>query len=346
MGRSSLGPALILFLLALPRFAAAQDLDSAAALGALKAEMSYDPLTGRGIVERGELRIEYIEGSDMALFSDGSVAEVATPRHTASGLAFPTAFMDLAKGYFERLPDKRRFTIAAIILDPGHGGKDPGATADHGKGNSRIHVVEKDVNLQVSRLVFERLRKAFPEKKVLATRSSDVFPELSERTDMANSIPLAKNEAIIFVSIHTNASLSKKAKGFEVWYLDPDVRRPELGESTRTDSAANPDIHPILTDMLQEEFTTESIIIAKDILESLDDQVGRLTENRGIKSKDWYVVKNARMPAVLIELSYLTNEQDARLLADPAYLKKLADGIYNGLVSFIRYFDTSKGFTE
>jgi N-acetylmuramoyl-L-alanine amidase len=327
-----------------PLSLAAQDIPMAAALTQLEAELEWNPLDGRGRLSRGGKEIEFISGSNTAVFDSREKRELAVPYLESGSLLFPHVFVDAAKSYFEAPKDPERFTVAAVIIDPGHGGKDPGAIASHGSGKNAIHVVEKDINLSVGLLLQERLKKAFPGKKILMTRSSDTYPELSERTDMANSIPLEKNEAIIFVSIHTNASLSKKAKGFEVWYLDPDVRRPSLEDSKATEY--DPALHPIIADMLQEEFTTESIIIAKDILESLNEQIGKLTENRGIKNKDWYVVKNARMPAVLIELSYLSNEEDARLLSDPSYLKKLSDGIYNGLVSFIRYFDASKGFTD
>jgi N-acetylmuramoyl-L-alanine amidase len=327
-----------------PLSLAAQDIPMTAALARLGAELEWNPLDGRGRVSHDGKEIEFISGSNIAVFGSREKRELAVPYLDAGNLLFPQVFLDAAKSYFEAPKDLDRFTVAAVIIDPGHGGKDPGAIASHGSGKNAIHVVEKDINLSVGLLLQERLKKAFPGKKILMTRSSDTYPELSERTDMANSIPLEKNEAIIFVSIHTNASLSKKAKGFEVWYLDPDVRRPSLEDSKATEY--DPALHPIIADMLQEEFTTESIIIAKDILESLNEQIGKLTENRGIKNKDWYVVKNARMPAVLIELSYLSNEEDARLLSDASYLKKLSDGIYNGLVSFIRYFDASKGFTD
>lgn len=343
MSRKARIAAMLLFLI--PALSPAQGVPALEALESLKAEMSFDPITGRGRISRGEASVEYLEGSRTVLLSDSLKAEVDTPYRSEDGiLRFPAAFIDLARTHFQAQPEKQRFSVAAIIIDPGHGGKDPGAIAEHGSGKNRIRVVEKDINLKVSLMLYERLKKAFPEKKILATRTTDVYPELSERTDMANAIPLAKNEAIIFISIHTNASLSKKARGFEVWYLDPEVRRPHLAVPGGADS--DPALHPILADMLQEEFTTESIIIAKNILESMDEAVGELTENRGIKDKDWYVVKNARMPAVLVELSYLSNETDARLLARDDYLKKLADAIYTGIVSFVRYFDTSKGFTE
>ncbi len=306
------------------------------ALKALNAELSWDPLSQRGRLSREERSIVFIAGAEISLLSSGQTLKSQAPYQKGSELFFPQGFIDQALSFFQAPQEKQRYTIAAIIIDPGHGGKDPGAIGKHGTGKSAFQVVEKDVNLEVGLMLRDRLALAFPDKKILMTRSTDVYPELSERTEMANSIPLARNEAIIFVSIHSNASLSKKARGFEVWYLDPDVRRNVLGDPSI--SGYDPAIHPIISDMLQEEFTTESILIAKSVLEGMNEQIGRLTENRGIKNKDWYVVKNARMPAVLIELSYVSNEADALLLRERSYLKKLSDGIYNGLVSFIRLF--------
>ena len=95
--------------------------------------------------------------------------------------------------------------------------------------------------------------------------------------------------------------------------------------------------------MMEEEFTTESILIAKFILDGMEEQIGDKSENRGLKAESWFVVRNARMPSVLIELGFVTNDTEVRLLSDKGYLQKCAAGIYNGLVNFISYFENSGG---
>ena len=103
------------------------------------------------------------------------------------------------------------------------------------------------------------------------------------------------------------------------------------------------EIIPILNSMMEEEFTTESILIAKSILDGLEAEIGDLSPNRGLKAESWFVVRNARMPSVLIELGFVTNEKEARLLDDAAALQKYATGIYNGIVNFVSYFESIGG---
>ena len=96
---------------------------------------------------------------------------------------------------------------------------------------------------------------------------------------------------------------------------------------------------PILNTMLEEEFLVESIKLASYILENLDEQVGDVSENRGLKEEAWSVVRKANMPSLLIELGFLSNQEEAALMAQENYLNKLAMGIYNGIVEFITRFE-------
>ena len=95
--------------------------------------------------------------------------------------------------------------------------------------------------------------------------------------------------------------------------------------------------------MLEEEFTTESVILARNIVSALQARIGGESPNRGIKAEEWFVVRNARMPSVLVEMGYITNLEEARLLATGDYLQRIADGIYNGVVEFVSYFESMKG---
>jgi N-acetylmuramoyl-L-alanine amidase len=162
--------------------------------------------------------------------------------------------------------------------------------------------------------------------------------------EMANSMKLAPHEAIIYISVHANASLNSKAKGFEVWYLPSDYRRTLIDqESIGTESE---DVIPILNTMLEEEYTTESILLAQRILKGMDEKLGEYTENRGLKEEIWFVVRKAKMPSVLIELGFVTNREEALLLSRKEYLRKLSHAIYNGTSGFIDDFEATRGFTE
>ncbi len=249
----------------------------------------------------------------------------------------------LIRGIFApQAGDRQR--IAAIIIDPGHGGKDPGAIHTHARDGASFTVAEKDVVLAISTIIFKELARLFPDKRIILTRSSDVYLTLEERTEIANAVDLAPDEAMIFVSVHANASLNPKSNGFEVWYLPPEYRR-ELLDAGSVDESAK-DLIPILNTMLEEEITVESIILARAISEEMGLQIGDRSVNRGLKEESWFVVRKAKMPSVLVEVGFLTNAEEARLLADPSYLQKVAKGIYNGIIAFVESFERTSGFTE
>ena len=175
----------------------------------------------------------------------------------------------------------------------------------------------------------------------MMTRSTDKFLSLSERTEIANSVKLKEREAILYVSVHVNSSLDKKASGYEVWYLSPGYRRTVLEKSGGVDK----NLFTVMNAMMEEEYTAESILIAKFIMDGMSAQVGKLSNARGIKAEEWFVVRNSNMPAVLVELGFLTNESEAKNLNDNSYLQKLSLGIYNGLAAFVTNFELSRGFT-
>ena len=223
--------------------------------------------------------------------------------------------------------------MAAILIDPGHGGKDPGAIGEHTVNGKKLRVVEKEVTLDISRKLYDALKAKYPDKRIMITREGDSYPSLEDRVDMANAVELASNEAIIYVSIHANSSFNKNAKGFEVWYLNPEYRRTLV--DAKKAGGPGKEIAPILNAMLEEEFTTESIILARNIMGGLQAEIGPLSSNRGIRADEWFVVRNARMPSVLIEAGFVTNPEEGKLLSRDDYLLRVADGVYNGLVDFV-----------
>lgn len=314
--------------------------DAAAAWGA---SLAYDPLTGTGHILRGKDLVRFKIGYPALALGDGRALRTPAIVHGSDGLQMTAATREAITRYFKERDDERssRFRIAAIIIDPGHGGKDPGAIGEFGTGKDRFRILEKDVVLAVGTDVHARLAARYPEKSVLITRDSDRYPTLDERVEMANELELGINEAIIFISIHANASFNKSASGYEVWYLNPEYRRTVVDEKKA--AGVDTQVLPILNAMLEEEYTTESVFLAKNILAGIKGQVGGEVVDRGLRAEEWFVVRNAKMPSVLIELGFVTNEAEARRLADPAYLRKLSDGIYNGISDFVDYFERRKG---
>lgn len=315
----------------------------AAAASKLKARLSWDPLTKSGYLERSGLRASLAVGLPWLLFDYRESAPIEPIREGPAGPELPAAVYGLLEKRFSDAEAARKdhFSIAAILIDPGHGGKDPGAVGEHMVSGKKLRVVEKDLALDVSLRVYASLKERYPDKRIYISRSGDTYPTLEDRVAMANEVPLAPEEAIIYVSIHANASFNKNSKGFEVWYLNPDYRRTLVDPESA--KGVGEDIAPILNAMLEEEFTTESIMLARKIVEDLQVRIGTESPNRGVRAEEWFVVRNVRMPSVLVEMGFVTNPEEAGLLATDDYLKRLSDGIYTGIVDFVGYFETMRG---
>ncbi len=307
--------------------------------------LEWEPVRDFGRIVKGQETVVFKLGVPYLLlgYSQAVMAEEIIRRDGSIAVPEPTAkkIEEFLATSSEALVAPR---VAVVLIDPGHGGKDPGAIGRHNSKGEALVVQEKDVVLDVSKRLFELLSNRYPAKTIRLTRERDVFLELEERTEMANSISLEDNEAIIFISIHANAAFTSKSNGFEVWYLPPETKR-ELIDETQVDDESK-EILPILNTMLEVEYLTESIILARDILGGIQQTVGNASPNRGLKAENWFVVRNSKMPSVLIELGFVTNPLEARLLRTDEYLQKLTVGIYNGVQKFISSFENTKGFTE
>lgn len=305
-------------------------------------QVYWDSLSGTGLLEKNGHQVSFRAGDSFVLQDCKKLALTDAPVIKDGVLYVTKAFLDSATRLFKtESTDSNGFKIGAILIDPGHGGKDPGAMMTHKIKGKNVTVKEKDVNLTVGKMLYSRLKSAYPDKQILMTRSTDKFLSLAERTEIANSVKLSDKEAVLYVSVHVNSSLDKKASGYEVWYLSPGYRRTVLEKKGDLDK----NLFNVMNSMMEEEYTTESILIAKFIMDGISAQVSSLSSPRGIKAEEWFVVKNSNMPAVLIEVGFLSNEKEAALLADNSYLQKMSLGIYNGLSAFVTHFERSRGFT-
>jgi N-acetylmuramoyl-L-alanine amidase len=281
-----------------------------------------------------------VEGeSTFVLYDENEVLTLPAPFNVDGNLYFPQEFVAAIKNNIDKsiIDDASRFRIAAIVVDPGHGGKDPGAiSVINGK-----RVVEKEIALAVSKKLYSKLKTGLPQKKILITRSGDTFPTLEQRVAKANAVPLKDNEAVIYISIHANSSLNKTARGFEVWYLDPGHSREVIDKSKNDDPK---EILLIKNEMLQEEFNRESVMMATSIAKRISQSLGKDLPFRGLKAEEWFVVRKAKMPSVLVELGFVSNKEDASIMLDEGGLNKYADSIYKGLMDFVTSFEQSGGF--
>jgi N-acetylmuramoyl-L-alanine amidase len=216
-----------------------------------------------------------------------------------------------------------------IVIDPGHGGNDFGSFGYLKK------VYEKDVALQIAGRLAKKIRnKLFYE--VLMTRNSDSYLTLEERTAIANT----KN-ADLFISIHTNDSASQSTYGIETYVLNLATDNSEITVSARENATSTKnisDLQTILTDIMQNTKIGESSLLATYIQDSLHNYLSsRYThiKNNGVKKAPFYVLLGARMPAVLIETSFISNPRECSRLSSATYQDHLCEGIINGIRKYV-----------
>jgi len=229
------------------------------------------------------------------------------------------------------IPVKIPPNSSIVVLDPGHGGQDPGAVANG--------VREKDINLAIAL----KLESALKSKgvKVSLTRRTDVYLKLAERTEIANKL-----NAKVFVSIHANAlPKGKNAKGFEIYLMalptDNDalelakIENRELVDG-KTNAAASDSktqlLLAILGDMQQNHKITESTDLA-EVLYNAGSKKG--LSMRRVAQAPFFVLRGAAMPAVLLETGFLTDKTEAKLLTQPAHQQKIADAMALGIIDYL-----------
>ena len=145
-----------------------------------KAQLAYEPLTGTGHILRGQDLVRFKLGYPVYAVGTGLALEAPAVYEGPDGLLLPVAAYELIHRWFADRDDDRasRFTVAAILIDPGHGGKDPGAVGDFGTAKDRLKLYEKDVVLDIGLDVYERLSSRWPGKTIMITRKDDSFPTL------------------------------------------------------------------------------------------------------------------------------------------------------------------------
>ena len=235
-----------------------------------------------------------------------------------------------------------RDRIGFIIIDAGHGGKDPGAV---GRGGLR----EKDMTLTIARELAAYLKKNIHGVDVTMTRNRDIFLELGERTDRANG-KLVQGVNGLFVSVHVNASLVPQISGFETYFLS---QNPSNDEARNTAALENDviileeksakgkrygDVDYIEAMMLTTQIQKESSMLAESIQKGLDVQV-REFKSRGVRKADFFVLRGSLMPAALVEVGYITNRRESGFLRDKKYQNRLARGIGDGILGFMKQYE-------
>lgn len=217
--------------------------------------------------------------------------------------------------------------VKTLVIDAGHGGHDPGATA--------LGLEEKDVALKIARHLRQVFRERRPEIAVGMTREADVFVPLEQRPLLAR-----KQGADLFVSIHLNASPAERASGIESYFLNLTTDASALQVAARENASTEKqvsDLNGILMDLLRDTNIIESGKLAQALQASLVAGLGGAESVRdlGVKQAPFMVLVGAEMPSVLVEAGFITNREENRRMRDDRYLRRIAEGIYEGLLRYI-----------
>jgi N-acetylmuramoyl-L-alanine amidase len=222
--------------------------------------------------------------------------------------------------------------ISRIVIDPGHGGHDPGAT---GKG-----VTEAELVLDVA-LRLEQLLEAQPGTEVVLTRRTDEYVPLQDRTELANRVG-----ADLFLSIHANASNNAQARGVETYFLNFATNRGAETVAAR-ENAASGHAMAALQDLVKaiamnnklDESRDFAIFVQRAMIERLRGPNKGLRD-LGVKQAPFVVLIGAAMPSVLAEISFVTNAQEARLLRSTSYRQRIAEALSNAIGTYQRSLKT------
>ncbi len=225
--------------------------------------------------------------------------------------------------------------IKVIVIDAGHGGKDPGAV-----GPTRYY--EKRANYKIAKYLKEYLKSRLG-LTVIMTRNSDKYLKLKDRTAIAN-----KSNADLFISIHNNASRSRSVYGTSTYYLAVTSDRRALAVAARENDTTIErltELDYILTDLMVSAKRNESSLLAKFVQDgmvlSIKDNYSNI-KDLGVMQGPFWVLVGAQMPSILVECSYISNPREEMRLKNDKYLKKIAFGIYKGVEKYIKEIDKAK----
>ena len=236
--------------------------------------------------------------------------------------------------------------IRTIVIDPGHGGKDSGTM-----GTKRFKIYEKHVALAVSLKLGDYIKNAFPNVDVVYTRDSDVFLELNERTELANSV-----NADLFISIHCDGFTNSTPSGASVFVMGMSKLKANMDIAIRENSAIYMEdnyqqkyegFDPksaesyIVFSLMQNTHLNQSLKIAEEVEKEFSTKANR--KSRGVKQAPFYVISRTNMPSILIECGFLTNFKEEEYLHSEIGQEYIASAIFRG---FKAYKENYEGITS
>ena len=238
----------------------------------------------------------------------------------------------LAAAVFAQAPQGQAPAVRTVVIDPGHGGLETGAKGRFGN-------LEKDITLAIGLKLKSLIEKEMGFEVVL-TRDRDMDVTIENRSAIANN-----HKAGLFISIHANGSVQRKANGSETFFLslnatDEETRRLAYLENnstelqSRVDPSADNDLMMILWDMAQNAYIKQSSRLAEFVQGDLDAMLG--TRNRGIKQAPFKILTGVACPAILVEAAFISNPDEEQKLASDEFQTKVAEAIFRGLARYLK----------
>ena len=230
-----------------------------------------------------------------------------------------------------------------VVLDAGHGGKDPGAVGKFSQ--------EKDLNLSLVLKVGELLKAQYPDLNIVYTRSTDVFIPLQTRADIAN-----KNNADLFISIHTNASENKNSKGVETFILGTEKAEKNLDVAMRENAVMklesdykttyqgfdpNSIDSYIMFELMQNNFMDQSLQFATQVQQHFVGHLNR--SDRGVQQASFWVLLKTACPAILFEMGFISNAEEEKFLNAATTMDMMATALVNAFAAYTHRQEVRKG---
>lgn len=218
--------------------------------------------------------------------------------------------------------------IQRVVIDPGHGGKDPGCV---GKSGLREKKIVLDVATRLKNIL-----EAKENLEVIMTRESDIFLDPESRTVIAN-----QKQADLFISIHANANRSRKLSGIESFYLNFS-QDPSVIETAARENATSTKNISEMKDIIEKIVQNSKIVESKELAESIQNSLVKSLSQKysnvrslGVKGGPFWVLIGGEMPSVLVEISHLSNPTEEKRLKSPQYRQRVAQGIYEGIIEYV-----------
>ena len=259
-----------------------------------------------------------------------NLSDSSSIKYTNNEIRFTSITTDkkIVKKNVDLRSEMEKWKFKTIVIDAGHGGKDPGAVGYRG-------TKEKDIALDVAKRLEKKLSKNM-NIKIIMTRDEDVFLRLSERTKIAN-----ESNGNLFISIHTNAAEDRRASGFETFLIGPNKNEAAVRvaarenavlelEGTTDKKLTNEDL--IQATIAQSSFASKSEQFASMVQKEIKKRVQ--SRDRGVKQAGFYVLMGASMPNVLVELGFISNPSEEKKLRSPQYRDQLATAIYRAVEQY------------